>query len=254
MLSLDHLIIRVADPATVLADLARCARLPVLAEATEVGGLTSAIARAGAIDIEVLAIGAEPPAAPQGYGLGFVADGPLEDALTGIRALGIATSAPVSARAGHGADARRWRAAQVHGLLDDPFPITTTTRPFGAADRRDERVGSLLARIPGMARRATRDPGASMVVVTEYGFDAEALRAGCPPGPAVVEVHVDVGGHLGAWSRLLGDDAGPLRLHARQPCGVTRVVLSAEADAVPAAFRCGTVDFDFRATRAPAVA
>src|SRR4051794_12603868 len=102
MLTLDHIIIRAADPAATLAVLSERGGFPVLAEPTRIGGLTSAIVNAGAVDIEVLAIGDEPPDGPQGYGLGFVADRPIFEALADLRAAGIPTSVPISARSGSG--------------------------------------------------------------------------------------------------------------------------------------------------------
>ena len=69
----------------------------MLAEPTRIGGLTSAIVRAGAVDIEVLAIGDEPPDGRRAIGLGFVADRPIIEALAVLRAAGIPTSVPISA-------------------------------------------------------------------------------------------------------------------------------------------------------------
>lgn len=250
MLTLDHVIIRVADPATTLVTLSERAGLPVLADATRVGGITSAIARAGAIDIELLAIGRRPPAKPQGYGLGFVADRPLDAAIAAVRANGLATSSAVSARAHD----RRWRAAQVAGLLPDPFPIPTTARAYGAADRMTERVGSLLNAIPGVAQAATRKPGRSMVVLTEYGFDADALRATRPRGPEVVEVHVGTGGNAENWERFPLVRPSLVRLHDEGPAGVTRIVFSTTDETAAASFSCGDVAFEFRHVSEPAAA
>ena len=79
-LTLDHLIIRSAEPQTTLSELSAKAGAPILAEVEEVAGLASGIARAGALDIEVLRIGKTPPPREQGYGLGFTADAPLGEA------------------------------------------------------------------------------------------------------------------------------------------------------------------------------
>ena len=121
-LSLDHVIIRAADPAAALAELADRGGLPVLEAVKEVAGLHSGIARAGSIDVEVLKIGKEDPPQPQGYGLGFSSDADLEEASRELRALGFPTSAPARAVA----DDRAWRAVQIHGLMPDPFPVPTS--------------------------------------------------------------------------------------------------------------------------------
>ena len=246
MLSLDHIIIRAEDPAATLAVLSERAGLPVLAEATQIGGLTSAIARAGAVDIEVLAIGDEPPDRPHGYGLGFVADRPITEALTEIRAAGIPTSVPISARAGSGRDLRRFRAAQIGHLLADPFPSSMSTRRPGLTDRLSERFGSMLGRIPAVARAATRKAGASMVVVTEYGFDAEAYRASCPAGPELLEVRVNTGDRLEAWSRLPLARSSSLRLDDAGSSPLLSLVLAANSDGSPEDFECGDVTFTFQ--------
>ena len=96
-LRLDHLIIRSGEPQRTLAELARRAGAPVLAEVEElVGGVESGIARGGPVDLEVLKIGAIPPDRPLGYGLGFVADVPLREAVGELRALGFPVSPPGS--------------------------------------------------------------------------------------------------------------------------------------------------------------
>jgi|tagenome__1003787_1003787.scaffolds.fasta_scaffold20736013_2 hypothetical protein len=246
MLTLDHIIIRSADPTATLATLSQRGGLPVLAEATQVGGLTSAIVRAGAVDIEVLAIGDDPPDRPHGYGLGFVADRPITEALTEIRAAGLPTSAPISARAGSGPDLRRWRAAQIGDLLPGSFPISMSTRRPGVTDRLSERFGSTLARIPAVARAATRTAGASMVVVTEYGFDAGAYRASSPVGPELLEVRVNTGDRLDAWSRLPLARSSLLRLDTAGSPPLLGVVLAAHGEATPKDFACGDVTFTFQ--------
>ena len=55
-LSIDHLIIRSAIPEETLAELAERAGTPVLTEVEHVRGMASGIVRAGAVDIEVLAL------------------------------------------------------------------------------------------------------------------------------------------------------------------------------------------------------
>jgi hypothetical protein len=254
MLTLDHIIIRAADPAATLAVLSERGGFPVLAEPTEIGGLTSAIVRAGAVDIEVLAIGDDPPGSPRGYGLGFVADRPITEALAVVRAAGIPTSVPISASAGSGPDRRRFRTAQVGGLLPDSFPMSMSTRKPGLRDRVSARSGSALGRIPAVARAATRVPGASMVVVTEYGFDAVAYRASRPAGPELLHVRVNTANRLDAWSRLPLTPSPLLRLDGADASPLLSVVLVSDADVASEDFRCGDVSFTFQsdATRVAA--
>ena len=51
----------------------------------------------------------------------------------------------------------------MHGLLPDPFPVPASTKRRAAV----EAVGGVLARIPAVAKAATRKAGSSMVVVTD---------------------------------------------------------------------------------------
>ena len=237
-LTLDHVIIRTADPAAALAELADRGGLPVLAAVEEVGGLHSGIARAGSIDVEVLKIGSEDPPAPQGYGLGFTSDGDLDEASRELRALGFPTSAPARAVA----DGRAWRAVQVHGLLPDPFPVPTSAKPPGVGDKIAGGLAGVLAKVPAVAKAATRNAGGSMVVVTEYEFDAAGWRAGAGTGPEVLEVHVNTGGHLTDWQRVPLAEDMLLRFSDDEPAGVTRIVLEGEREG----FAVGDVTFEFR--------
>ncbi len=100
----------------------------------------------------------------------------------------------------------------------------------------------MLGRIPAVAKAATRDPGDSMVVVTEYEFDAAAWRAQAGDGPAALEVHLGTAEHLGDWQRVPIADDAPLRLHADGPAGITRIVLEGEGEP----FALGEVAFEFR--------
>src|SRR5215207_7460884 len=84
-LTLDHVILRAADPAATLAELAERLAAPVLVPAREAGPFTSGIVRAS-VDLEVLAIGAAPPLRPHGYGVGFTADTSLAEASAALRA------------------------------------------------------------------------------------------------------------------------------------------------------------------------
>jgi len=238
-LTLDHVIIRAADPAAVLAELADRGGLPVLAAVQEVGGRHSGIARAGAIDVEVLQIGKEDPPRPHGYGLGFRSDADLEETSRELRALGFPTSAPARAVA----DDRAWRAVQVHGLMLDPFPIPTSGRPPGVGDKITGGLAGALAKVPAVAKAATREAGGSMVVVTDYEFDAGAWRAGAGHGPDVLEVHVNTGGHLTDWQRVPLAEDMLLRFSDDEPAGITRIVIDGAREPFPV----GEVTVEFRA-------
>jgi hypothetical protein len=226
-LRLDHLIFRTADAGATLAELARRSGAPVLADAEElVGAMASGIARAGSVDLDVLRIGGTPPAQVLGYGLGFVADVPLMEAVGELRALGVPVSAPAPAEAGEGAEKRPWRAAQVHGLLPKPFPAPVNTRKPGLRDRLTGAAAGTLGRIGPLARAGTNDPGESMVVLTEYGFDVDTWRASATDGPAVAGVEIGTAGARDAWERLpLAGDV-PLTLDDDGPAGIRRVLLS----------------------------
>jgi hypothetical protein len=228
-LRLDHLIIRAPDPAATIALLAERAATPVMAAVEDVGGLVSGVVRADPIDIEVLSIG-RPPARPHGYGVGFVADAPLAEVSRTLRSLGFPTSAPLRGRAGPRGRRRTWEAIQVHGLLPDPFPAPTRLRPPWAGDRIVTAAGAVLARVPALARLATREAGRSMVVVTEYGFDAERWRRAAGPGPRVLSVHLGTAGRRKAWQRLPMAAGTPLRLCDDGPPGLTRIVLAGAHD------------------------
>ena len=241
-LDLDHLILRAGDPAATLAELAARAGSPVLAEVEEVGGLASGIARAGALDLEVLRIGREPPPRPFGYGIGFVADVPLEAAVAELRALGFPTSPPARAVAGEEGERRTWRAVQVRGLLPNPFPAPASTRAPGWADRGAAAAAGLAMRIPALARMAMREAGDSMVVVTEYEFDMAGWRGSVDPGPEVVAVEVGAGECAGAWARL-PLAASPLSVRDDGPAGVRRIVLGGPGEA----FSLGDVRFEWAA-------
>ena len=243
-LRLDHLILRAADPAGTLAELSRRTGAPMLADVEEVGGLASGIVRAGALDIEVVRIGREPPPRPRGYGLGFVADAGLREVAADLRARGFPTSPAARGVAGEGAARRSWRALQVRGLLPDPFPAPASRRPPGRLDRAIEAAADAMSRIPALARAATGRAGGSMVVVTEYEFDAGAWRQRAGRGPEVTAVHLGTGGHRAAWERLpLAGDA-PLHLHDDGPSGITRVVLAGGDWPAPQVFTVGDVAFE----------
>ena len=238
-LRLDHLIIRTAEPQRTLAELARRAGAPVLSEVEElVGGIESGSVRAGPLDLEVFKIGGIPPERPLGYGLGFVADVPLIEAVGELRALGFPVSAPAPAAAGE----RRWRTAQIHGLLPNPLPVPASTRPPGVRDRMASVAAGTLGRIPVLARAGTNDAGDSLVLLGEYEFDAAARRAAAGSGPAVARVELGAAGHRDAWGRLpLGDEVD-LTVRDDGPPGITRVLF---AGARRKPFSLGAVRFEW---------
>ena len=221
-LTLDHVILRAADAAAALEQLAAKTGAPVLVPAHEAGAFTSGILRAS-VDIEVLAIGAEPPPEVVGYGLGFTADVPLEQASTQLRVAGYKTSPEVAATA----NGRTWAAVQVHGLLPDPFPAPTFRKPHSTKQRATEMLTLAIARIPPVMRALTRRAGSSMVVLTEYRFDAAHWRAAAGPGPTVTTVEVGTAGH--DWSGV-PIAPGPLVLDPEGPPGVRRIVFEGGAE------------------------
>jgi hypothetical protein len=165
---------------------------------------------------------------------------PLDDAIVRLRELGFPTSVAPRVTAGSGDERRSWRATQVHGLLPEPFPAPVSTRRPGFADRIGEALGGAMMRIPALARAATRRAGASMVVVTEYGFDVDAVRASAGKGPSVVEVHLGTAGRGEAWGRLPVCRGPQLHLDDAGPSGIRRIVL---AGAAGAPFELGDVEF-----------
>jgi hypothetical protein len=238
-LRLDHLIVRTGEPQKTLAELARRAGAPVLAEVEElVGGIESGSVRAGPLDLEVLKIGGIPPERPLGYGLGFVADVPLMEAVGELRALGFPVSPPAPAAAGE----RRWRTAQIHGLLPNPLPVPVSTRRPGIRDRMAGAAAGTLGRIPVLARAGTNEAGDSLVLLAEYEFDAAARRAAAGSGPAVARVELGAAGQRDAWDRLpLGEEV-ELTVRDDGPPGITRVLL---AGARRKPFSLGAVRFEW---------
>jgi len=110
-------------------------------------------------------------------------------------------------------------------------------------DRLAESAAGLLSSVPAVARAATRKAGGSMVVLTDYEFDAAAWRATAGDGPEVLEVHIGAGDLRGAWSRLPLSDGGPaLQVHDAGPPGVNRIVLAGAGEA----FSIGDVAFERR--------
>ena len=85
-----------------------------------------------------------------------------------------------------------------------------------------------------------------MVVVTEYGFDAEAYRASCPSGPELLEVRVNTGDRLDAWSRLPLARSSSLRLADAGTSPLLNVVLASNGETAPEDFECGDVTFTFQ--------
>jgi hypothetical protein len=234
LLTLDHLILRAADPRATLAELAERLGAPVLADVEEVAGFASGILRIGALDLEVLRVGGPPPAAVCGYGLGFTADTPLPGVSAELRRRGYPTSVPARATAG----GRTWRALQVHGLLPEPFPVAATIRRPGLMDRIGGAAAGAVAKVGPLAKAATRKAGRTMAVVTEYEFDAGAWRADAGHGPEPLAVEVGTAGY--DWSRLPLAPS-PLELRANGAAGITRIVFEGDAES----FTLGDVEFDF---------
>jgi hypothetical protein len=172
-----------------------------------------------------------------------VADVAFDDAVTRLRTAGLATSAAPRVSAGDGARKRSWRAAQVQGLLPDPFPVPASTRPRGRMDAAMEALSGALLRVPGFARTMMRRAGSSMVVLTGYEFDAAAWRAAAGAGPQVLGVVVGTGGHRAAWERLPLVGGPLLRLEDDGPAGIRRVELAGGAPDGAAEFSIGAVTF-----------
>ena len=63
--------------------------------------------------------------------------------------------------------------------------MPASTRTPGLVDRVTEAATGAIAKVPAIAKAATRKAGGSMVVVTEYGFDVAARRAQAGHGPDV---------------------------------------------------------------------
>jgi hypothetical protein len=236
LLTLDHLILRAADPEATLAELADRLGAPVLAPVAEVAGLASGVLRAGALDLEVLRVGGEPPAPVCGYGLGFTADAPLAEVSAELRRRGYPTSVPTRATA----EGRTWRALQVHGLLPDPFPVPATVRRPGLMDRLGEAAAGVLTKVAPLAKAATRNAGRTMTVVTQYEFDAGAWRSAAGHGPEPIAVEVGTAGY--DWGRLPLAPS-PLELRANGAAGITRIVFEGDAES----FTLGDVEFEFSA-------
>ena len=85
ILTLDHLIIRTADPEATLNELSDQLGAPVLAQVEEVSGLAEWHPPCRDTRHRGPAHRRRPPAQPQGYGLGFTADVPLADAAAMLR-------------------------------------------------------------------------------------------------------------------------------------------------------------------------
>ena len=218
-LTLDHVIVRTADPAAALAELADRGGLPVLAAVEEVGGLHSGIARAGSIDVEVLQDRQGRPAGAAGLrarlhlrrrpggGLARAARARLPDLRSGARGR------------------RRPRLARRAGPRPAARPVPRR-RP--ARSRRAWATGSPAApracwpRSRPSRRPPPATPAARWWCVTDYEFDAAAWRGGAGRGPEVLEVHVNTGGHLTDWQRVPVAEDMLLRFSDDEPAGVTR--------------------------------
>jgi hypothetical protein len=226
-LVLDHVILRSRDPAADVAVLEQ-AGLPLVVGVTHLAGtIHSGLVAAGSVDVEVLQVGGSPPDQVEGYGLGLRAPGTDQwEVVRILRERGLRTSAPSAATVEHDGQPRTWSTVHVAGLLPEPFPLPFSDRPPGRRERLTAALGARLVTFGPVAAAATRRPGRSMVVVTEYGFDVDAQRAARPPGPELVEVEIGVGDAADAWAKL-GVIAGPhVDLRSDGPMGIRRVVLS----------------------------
>jgi len=126
----------------------------------------------------------------------------------------------------------------VRGLLADPFPAPASSRAPGLSSRLSETAAGWLTRVPAVAKAATRKAGRSMVIVTEYEFDADAWRAAVGHGPEPLAIELGTSGH--DWSRLPLAPS-PLELRATGAPGITRIVFEGDAES----FSLGRVDFEF---------
>ena len=185
----------------------------------------------------MLRIGKRRPAGAHGYGLGFTSDGDLEEASRELRALGFPTSAPTRADAGE----RAWRAVQVARAAARPVPRPDQREAARRGRPHHSGAAGVLAKIPAVARAATRNAGGSMVVVTEYEFDAAAWRAGqaAARGPRGPRKHRRPPHRLAARAGRRGH---ALRFSDDEPAGVTRIVLAGEREG----FAVGDVTVEFR--------
>ena len=229
-LTLDHVIIRAADPAAALAELADRGGLPVLAAAQEVGRPAQRDRprrrdrRRGAQDRQ------GGPAAGAGLRARLHLRRPI---WRRPRASCARSASRPPRRRARSADGRAWRAVQVHGLLPDPFPAPTSAKPPGVGDRITGGLAGALAKVPAVAKAATRDAGGSMVVVTDYEFDAAAWRARRGPrarrarGPRQ---------HGRAPDRLAARARSPRTCCCASPTtsprAITRIVLEGEREGV----------------------
>ena len=116
--------------------------------------------------------------------------------------------------------------------------MPVSTRQPGWLDKLTESAAGVMTKVPAIAKAATRKAGSSMVVVTEYGFDAAAWRAQAGHGPDVYSVEVGTGGN--DWTRF-PLEAGPLQLQLDGPPGIRCITL--DGDAEP--FMLGAVAFEF---------
>ena len=99
-------------------------------------------------------------------------------------------------------------------------------------DRATEAAAGVMTKIPVVAKAATRKAGRSMVVVTEYDFDAASWRAAAGHGPDVLAVEIGTGGC--DWSRL-PLDPGPLEAPRQRPDGIAASSSRATATPSPSA-------------------
>ena len=234
LLTLDHLILRSADPQATLAELAERLGAPVLAEVEEVAG--SRAASCGRARSTSRCCGSARRRPPRCAATASASPPTRRWRRSAPSCAGAAIRRRCAARATAGG--RSWRALQVHGLLSDPFPVPASTRKPGLLTRVSETAAGLLTKVPALAKAATRKAGRSMVVVTEYEFDADAWRAAAGHGPEPLAIEVGTGGY--DWSQL-PLAPGPLELRATGAPGITRIVFEGDGES----FTLGDVEFEF---------
>ena len=233
-LTARSLIVRAADPRVTLAELSRPAGAP-RARAPTGGGsaFASGIVARRALDIEVL----RDRRRRRRCSRSATASASRADVAAGGRpppSCAGSASPPRRRSRRHRTRPQLARRCRSAALLPDPFPVPASTKAPGAIDRLTEAAAGLGHAGPaaGQGRHAA-SAGGSMVVVTEYAFDAAAWRAGAGDGPDVAEVDVGTGGH-----DLVAPPARPgLRRCACTrdgPPGVRRVVLTGTRRAVRA--------------------
>lgn len=151
--------------------------------------MRSGLLRCGAgMDIECLQVVSQAEQV-EGYGLGLAAPGwPMDEVVTALRASGIATTAPTSSVTDAGLG---WSVIQVAGLLPEPFPVPVSANPLAWWESALAKLGTWVLGWPMLAKYVFSEAGKSMVVITEYQFDAQGKRTKAGKGPECVEIEIE---------------------------------------------------------------